>query len=324
MYWTFAVGRPDRANTRIKTIQYLAEADGSRVLVALDLKAAFHNVSRRAMSYNIEQNDVDLADVFSKWYTGTTEHRMHYDSAYTKISGNSGVDQGCPLATCGFSVAIDPVLRIVLAAICRQYDTGAKLFALMTGIIGLILSTCCKHLPSSQLQPDQSTSSFSPPRVQIWRASCQDPIPAEPQDKVRLALSCLGGHLQIHGDTEPSPVVLGEQATMEKTTQRFQKIATTLADLNAEGFNAQTVDDLLTMYVRAASQHVLRMSFCAMNKMLTTSTGRSRIFGPTSFNATSPLHYSFYSLNLEDLVWALQFNAMQPLHGALGSRSFPH
>ena len=48
---------------------------------------------------------------------------------------------------------------------------------------------------------------------------------------------------------------------MEKTTQRFQKIATTLADLNAEGLNVQTVNDLLTMCVGAASQHVLRMSF---------------------------------------------------------------
>ena len=33
------------------------------------------------------------------------------------------------------------------------------------------------------------------------------------------------------------------------------------ADLNAEGLNVQTVNDLLTMYVGAASQHVLRMSF---------------------------------------------------------------
>ena len=48
---------------------------------------------------------------------------------------------------------------------------------------------------------------------------------------------------------------------MERTTQRFQKIATTLADLNAEGLNVQAVNDLLTMYVGAASQHVLRMSF---------------------------------------------------------------
>ena len=70
----YGVGRPDGANTMIKTIQYLAEADNSRVLVALDLKAAFQNVSRRAMLHSIAQTDTDLAAVFSKWYTGTTEH----------------------------------------------------------------------------------------------------------------------------------------------------------------------------------------------------------------------------------------------------------
>ena len=79
----------------IKTIQYLAETDTSRVLVALDPKAAFQNVSRRSMLCSIEQTGADLAAVFSKWYTGTTEHRMHYDSAYTKIGANSTVDQGC-------------------------------------------------------------------------------------------------------------------------------------------------------------------------------------------------------------------------------------
>ena len=77
----YGVGRPDGANTMIKTIQYLAEADNSRVLVAFDLKAAFQNVSRRAMLYSITQTDADLAAVFSKLYTGTTEHRMHYESA---------------------------------------------------------------------------------------------------------------------------------------------------------------------------------------------------------------------------------------------------
>ena len=48
---------------------------------------------------------------------------------------------------------------------------------------------------------------------------------------------------------------------MEKTTQRFQRISTTPADLGAEGLNAQAVNDLLTTYVGAASQHVPRMSF---------------------------------------------------------------
>ena len=48
---------------------------------------------------------------------------------------------------------------------------------------------------------------------------------------------------------------------MENPTQRFQRIATTLADLNAEGLNAQSVNDLLTIDVGAASQHGLRVSF---------------------------------------------------------------
>ena len=68
----------------IKTIQYLAEADPS----------PFQNVSRPAMLFGIEKNDADLAAVFSQWCTVTTEHRMHNDAAYTKISANSGVDQG--------------------------------------------------------------------------------------------------------------------------------------------------------------------------------------------------------------------------------------
>ena len=243
----------------IKTIQYLAEADTSRVLVALDLEAAFQNVSRRAMLYSIEQTDVDLAAVFSKWYTGTTEH---YDSAYTKISANSGVAQGCPLSTCGFSAAVDPVLRSSLADICTQYDSGAKLFAHLDDRYLWIKPQCLLQTVaiitvatrSVNLAP-QST------KTQVWRASCQDPIPLEFQDKVKLTLSCPGGHLQIHGDIEPSPVVLGEQTSVEKTTQRFQRIATTLADPNADGLNAQAVNDLLTMCVGAASQHVLRMSF---------------------------------------------------------------
>ena len=57
----YGVGRQDGANTMIKTIQYLAGADNSRVLVALDLKTAFQNVSRRAMLYSIAQTDADLA-----------------------------------------------------------------------------------------------------------------------------------------------------------------------------------------------------------------------------------------------------------------------
>ena len=259
----YGVGRTDGANTMIKTIQYLAEADNSRVLVALDLKAALQNVSRRAMLRSAAQTDADLAAVFSRWYTGITEHRMRYDSAYTKISANSGVDQGCPLSACGFSAVVDPVLRSVMAQLCTHYDLGAKLFfAYLDDWYLRIKPQCLLQTIAVLTAATRSVNlALQSTKTQVWKGSSQDPIPPEFQDKVTLTLSCLGGHLQIHGDTEPSPVVLGEQATMDKTIQRFQKIATTLADLNAEGLNVQTVNDLLTMNVGAASQHVLRMSF---------------------------------------------------------------
>ena len=308
------VGRPDGAKTMIKTIQYLAEADNPRVLVALDLKAAFQHVSRRAMLYSIAQTDADLAAVFFKWYTGTTEHRMHYDSAYTKISANSRVDQGCPLSACGFSAVVDPVLRSVMAQLCTLYDSGAKLFAylddwdlwikpqyLLQTIAVITTATRSVNLAL------QST------KTQVWKGSCQDPILPEFQDKVTLTLSCLGGHLQIHGDTEPSPVVLGEQATMEKTTQRFQKIATTFADLNAEGLNVQTVNDLLTMYVGASSQHVLRMSFVPEQE------ARNLDRQVTSFwshlihrDITSPLFFLLLKLGGLGVASAVQRHAAAP------------
>ena len=143
-----------------------------------------------------------------------------------------------------------------------QYDSGAKLFAYLDDWYLWIKP---QHLLQTVAVITVATGSVNlalqSTKTQVWRASCQDPIPPEFQDKVTPTHSCLGGHLQIHGDIEPSPVVLGEQVTMEKTTQRFQKIATTLADLDAEGLSVQTVNDLLTMYVGAASQHVLRMSF---------------------------------------------------------------
>ena len=186
------------------------------------------------MLYSIAQTDADLSAIFSKWYTGTTEHWMHDGSAYTQINTNSGVDQGCLLSACGFSAVVDPVLRSVLAQLCTHYDSGAKLFAYLDNWYLWIKPQYLLQTVAVITAATRSVNlALQSTKTQVWKGSCQDPIPPEFQDNVTLTLSCLGGHLQIHGDTEPSPVVLGEQTTMEKTTQRFQKIATTLADLNA-------------------------------------------------------------------------------------------
>ena len=221
----YGVGRPDGANTMIKTIQYLAEADNSRVLVALDLKAAFQNVSRRAMLHSIAQTDTDLAAVFSKWYTGTTEHRMRYDSAYTKITANSGVDQGCPLSACGFSAVVDPALRSIMAELCTLHDSGAKLFAYLDDWYLWIKPQCLLQTIAVITAATRSVNlALQSTKTQIWKGSCQDPIPPEFQDKVRLTLSCLGGHLQIHGETEPSLSFWASRLPWRKQHNAFRKL----------------------------------------------------------------------------------------------------
>ena len=170
----YGVERLDGANTMIKTIQYLAEADNSRVLVALDLKAAFENVSRRTKLHSIEQNDPDLAAVFSKWYTGTTEHKMHYESAHTKISANSGVDQGCPLSTCGFSAAIDPVLRFVLADIRRLHDPGAKLCAYLDDwYLWINLQYLLQTFALMVTATRSVNLELQPFKIQVWSIFCR-------------------------------------------------------------------------------------------------------------------------------------------------------
>ena len=214
------------------------------------------------MLNSVEHTDPNLAAVFSKWYTGAAVHRMHFESSYTKINANSGVDQRCPLSTCGFSAAIDRVLRFVLADLCRILDDGAKLCAYLDDWYlwtrpqcltdALVLITAATRSVNLELPPS---------KIQVWRASCGDPIPQAFLNKVKPILNRLGGHLHIQGDSEPSPLVLGGQATMEKATQRFRATASTFAEINAEGPCTQTVNDLLTRYVGAASQHVLRMSF---------------------------------------------------------------
>ena len=48
---------------------------------------------------------------------------------------------------------------------------------------------------------------------------------------------------------------------MQTATRRFQTISAILRELNRAGLKMQTVNDLLTMYVGAASQHALRTTF---------------------------------------------------------------
>ena len=144
---------------------------------------------------------------------GTTEHRMHCDSAYTISSTSSGVDQGCPHSTCGFSAAIDPVLRSVVADTCRQCDSSVEFFAYLGRLVRVdqqyllqifVLIAAATRTVNLELQPS---------KIQLWRAFCQDPIPPELQDKIKLTLSWTSSNPRWHWTQSHC---FGRTTTMEK------------------------------------------------------------------------------------------------------------
>ena len=108
---------------------------------------------------------------------------MHNDSAYTKISADNDVDQGCPLSTCVFSAAVDPILRSVLAELCTQYDSDAKLFAYLDDWYLWIKPQSVLQTVAIITEATRSVNlALHSTKTQVWRASCQDPIPPELKD----------------------------------------------------------------------------------------------------------------------------------------------
>ena len=132
----------------------------------------------RPMLHSLGQHDPDLATVFSRWYTGSTTLRMHYDGSYAHIQASSGINQGCPLSPCGFAAAVAPTSRYILSETQRTLDSGAKLWAFLDDWY-------------------------------IWiQPAFQD------KAKAKQTLKCLGAHLRIAGDSEGSAVELRGRASI--------------------------------------------------------------------------------------------------------------
>ena len=170
----YGVGRLDGANTMVKAVQYFAEADPTQALVALDLKTAFQNVSRRAMLHSIEQSDPDLAAVFSRWNTGSIAHRTHFESFHARITANSGVDQGCPPL-----LPVASQRRLIQFFDLSLQPTDDCQITVPSSSPSLMAGTCT----SSPLSQRCYRSGLwwhkinEPSKIQVWRASCLDPGP---------------------------------------------------------------------------------------------------------------------------------------------------
>ena len=113
----------------VKTIQYLSEANTSRVLVALDLKSGLPEcladpcctVSSRPMrTLQLSSPSGTLAPLS----TGFTTILLTPTSVPT-----AGWIRDALSPFVVFRRPLTPVLRSVLAATCTQYDSAAKLYA---------------------------------------------------------------------------------------------------------------------------------------------------------------------------------------------------
>ena len=141
-------------------------------------------------------------------------------------------------------------------------DNGAKLWAYLDDWYIWINP---QHIPAAIELVANATLTINlvlqPTKILIWTASCTSPIPLDYLDKSKPTLKCLGAHLRIAGDSEGSSMELGGRPSMNTATTRFRNISTIMRDHNRAGLKMQTVNDLLTMYVGAASQHALRTTF---------------------------------------------------------------
>ena len=118
------------------------------------------------------------------------------------------------------------------------------------------------------------------------------------------------------GDSEGGPVELDWRPSVNTATRRFQNNSAILRELYQAGLKVQTVNDLLTVYVGAASQHTLRTTFDPEAKSFCFDAEivacRSQLVGR---DTTSPLFH--LPLRISACSDTLQ------CHGQPGSQSFP-
>ena len=110
---------------------------------------------------------------------------------------------------------------------------------------------------------------------------------------------------------------------MNTATLRFRNISTIMRDLNQAGLKMQTVNNLLTMYVGAASQQAPRTAFVSEEEAASFDNEIVDYWSQlASRDVTSPLFHLPLRMGGLGVGSAVQRHAAAP-HGQLGRQSFP-
>ena len=174
----YGVGRPDGANTMIKTIQYLAEADTSRVVVALDLKAAFQNRVSQSNASSVLRKPMRILQLSSP--SGTPAPRS------TECTTIQPAPKLVP--TVGW-IRVVLCQRVDFQLLLTQYFVQSwrssariatqapnSLPTWTTGTCGSNRSASYRQSLLSQQPPDRSILHYSPPRHRCGKALVRTPF----------------------------------------------------------------------------------------------------------------------------------------------------
>ena len=101
----YGVGAPDGASKLTKLLRTLTDQHPDLCVLSLDICAAFQNISRASIAANLHDHPI-VDQAFRSWYphNTTTNHRITLaDGSHRTIQANQGLDQGCPLASYGYT-----------------------------------------------------------------------------------------------------------------------------------------------------------------------------------------------------------------------------
>lgn len=256
----YGVGRKGGAELLFKQLLAQAETRPNAVFLKVDIKAAFQRLEREPAWRALQERVPDIADALKTWYSGPVEH-LWRDSAgkFFKVLSDRGVDQGCPLAAAAFAVAQRTVLEPFLTTL-RGHDALAKLYSYLDDTY-LVVCSAHAHQALQGLQDALATLglSLNHTKTQAWSPAGATALPLALQRYYTPTLPVLGKHLRTSGDTNSSPVNLGQPgAGLQQTTQRLGELWVKLQQLQKAGLKKQAAGALLRTYAGAASQHALR------------------------------------------------------------------
>ena len=257
----YGVARKAGGDALYKSLQCRLTACPDSVLIGIDFKAAFQNISRSKIRRAINKYAPWLKDACEAWYGGAATHIV-YDliGKCHEIASDRGVDQGCPLGAFLFALALREPSEDVLAYALSLDPKASLYFYLDDGYI------ICKADAADRILAylKQVFSNFglelNETKLQVWTAQPSQ-LPETLRAFYNPKMTVLKRQLQAPGDIDHHGApVAAAQHTLDEEINRLQTLTAQLQRLVKAGLDLQTALAMLRAYAGPASQYTLRFN----------------------------------------------------------------